>query len=145
MSALAVARYVNSAGTKGDGTAYSGTTPFQGYYPTVRKASGLLTVTTNSPGTAGASSQYAINAPGEWLIIASCLFASGAAAVKICRNGITIPTNQMVGSGLVANPNAVVQRTFEVGDTILTQITPNGVMTPGDDLNFLSFAYLGPL
>jgi hypothetical protein len=145
MSVIAAFRFVNSTGLKGDASAYSGTTAFQGYYPVARKTSGLITVTTNSAGLAAASSQYALNAPGEWLIIANGQFASGASTIKICRNGIAIPTNQMAGSGSVAQPNVTIQRTFSVGDTILTQVTPNGAMTNGDDLNFISFAYLGPV
>lgn len=140
MSVLATARYVNS-GVRGDGSAWVAAT-VQGFYNTIRKDSGLLTVTQNSPGTTAASTQFAINAPGEWLIAANNQF-SAAATLRICRNG-TAAGNIMAASGSVVNPNAMIQRTFEVGDTILTQWVVPGAMTSGDDLNFITFAYLGP-
>jgi hypothetical protein len=140
MSVLAVARFANPTGVRGDATAFVAAT-VQGFYGTTRKSSGLVTVQQNSAGLAAASTQFTLNAPGEWLIVANGQ-AAAASTIKLGRGG-TAAGNIIAGSGSVVNPNVTIQRTFDAGDVILPQWVLGGALVNGDDLNFISFAYLG--
>lgn len=142
---LAVARYVQTATTRSDATNYTLNSTLQAYYNTARKPSPLVVHTTS--GTPLVSS-FQLKAAGTWLILANGQLAAGSSSIAICRAGIAA-SNVMAKSGAVANPNVGLLRELSYNDTIQIALTTpgtTGAMTQAaDDLNWVSFAYLGPL
>jgi len=138
---LSFARYVNTATQRSDATNYTATS-IQGWMPTARKVSPLVTAANS--GTP-AVSQWTLLAPGVWTIVANVQF-SAASSLYICRGGFAT-ANIMAGSGSVVNPNVTIVREFNANDVIMLRwTTPVGTMVQGsDDVNFVSFAYHGPI
>lgn len=134
----AMARFVSTG--RGDATAWAAAT-VQGYYGTTRKPSPFVVHTITNSGLSTATSSFQLKAAGTWRITAAFLNAA-ASTLRLCR---TSTANVMATSGSLIAPSVAIEREFDFNTTILTQWVLGGAVTTGDDANFLTFAYVGPI
>jgi NAD dependent epimerase/dehydratase family enzyme len=135
----AMARFVSTG--RGDATAWIAASPVTGYYGTTRKASPYVVHTVANSGASTATSSFQLKAAGVWRITAAFLNAS-ASTLRLCR---TSTANVMATSASIVAPSLAIEREFDFNATVLAQWILGGAVTTGDDANFITFAYVGPL